>query len=146
MGKKKYYATSKIPQKKAQLYGEELMRIKEKYRELRPEYVVKEAKKRKNPLHDYFEWNDDKASQKYRLWQAREIIGAVAEVVVIGTKETKQRSFFNYRTTKEGGVYVTLQEAVTRSPYRRHILQKIITHLKNTQELMQMFMEYEDKK
>jgi len=41
---------------------------------LRPEDVVKFARKSSTALHKKFEWNDSKASHEYRLWQARELI------------------------------------------------------------------------
>ena len=39
-----------------------------------PEEVVKVAKNKDSILHDYFEWDNTKASHLYRLWQARKLI------------------------------------------------------------------------
>jgi hypothetical protein len=48
---------------------------------LQPAIVVKEAANPKSPLHDYFEWADDEAAFQYRLWQARQLIRVVVNVV-----------------------------------------------------------------
>lgn len=42
-----------------------------------PTRVVDDARADDSPLHDLFEWDDDKAAEAYRLQQARDVIGAV---------------------------------------------------------------------
>lgn len=39
-----------------------------------PQEVVEAARPETSPLHDYFEWNDNEAAQKYRLTQARGLL------------------------------------------------------------------------
>ena len=56
---------------------EELQRLYEANGELTAEGVVKEAKKKRSPLHGQFEWDDTKAGHKYRLVQARTLIRSV---------------------------------------------------------------------
>ena len=41
---------------------------------IRPSVVVNEARPKKSPLHDDFEWDDAKAAEEYRLSQARQYI------------------------------------------------------------------------
>jgi hypothetical protein len=41
---------------------------------LRPSEVVAAAKPKSSPLHNEFEWNDTKAGEEYRLYQARHLI------------------------------------------------------------------------
>ena len=62
--------TSNFNDKQAENYGAELERLQEKMK-LTPENIVVAASKKRSPLHDYFEWDNGKAGQKYRLWQAR---------------------------------------------------------------------------
>jgi len=124
----------------AQVYGLELEKIKKKQGKLTPQLVLKEAKKRKSPLHDYFVWDDSEAGQQWRLQQARTMIGNIVEVVLVEGKKTAQRSFFAVKTGKQAE-YVTLKEAVTIPSHRQAILKKIITHLENTTVLMKMFQE-----
>lgn len=65
----------------AQTAGEELNRIYEKHGELEPADVVEESKDENAPLHDCFEWDDVKAAQNYRIYQAGKLIRCVVHVV-----------------------------------------------------------------
>ena len=42
---------------------------------LTPTRVVMDARDKSSPLHDFFEWDDGAAAQRYREQQARELIG-----------------------------------------------------------------------
>lgn len=54
---------------------EELERIeRENGGHLTPGIVVQAAKPKASPLHNQFEWDNRKAGEKYRLWQARKLI------------------------------------------------------------------------
>ena len=44
---------------------------------LTPSKVVHDAKAKTSPLHDQFTWDDDKAAELHRLWQARNLIKTV---------------------------------------------------------------------
>lgn len=109
---------------------------------LKPIDVVKEAENSDSVLHDYFEWDNNKAAKEYRLQKARNIIASVAEVVIIKSKPSIKRSFFS---VNKGGQknYVTLKKAVTNNNYRKELLSKIRNHLINTTELMDLLLEYE---
>ncbi len=50
--------------------------------------VLSDARRRRSPLHRYFEWNDQAAAKEYRLAQARLLIRAV--VVVSGPEDEQQ--------------------------------------------------------
>ena len=54
---------------------------------LTPKELVEAARDVNSPLHNEFEWNDTKAAQKYREWQARYIISSIE--LVIETVETE---------------------------------------------------------
>lgn len=43
--------------------------------------VLKDAKRKESPLHDYFEWDDTKAAHQHRLQQARMLIKRVNVVI-----------------------------------------------------------------
>ena len=81
---KKYKATEGAPfsQKKAQKYGEELNAIAEKNEgKIKPQDVIERAKVKSSALHDYFDWNNDTAAEKHRLWQARNLINHITVVI-----------------------------------------------------------------
>ena len=53
--------------KQAQIYGEELMRIAKKLGRMPTlKEILESAKDKNSPLHDYFEWDDRKAAEKYK--------------------------------------------------------------------------------
>ncbi len=146
MKKIEYYARAGAPFKKekAQIYGERLEEISSKNKgKITPTLVIDDAKNIKSPFHDYFEWNNDKASEQYRLHQARSLINHVVEVVVIEGKPSKQRSFFAVTNGNSQKVYVTIKKAVTTPNYRIQILNQLITTLKNATNLMELFKSYE---
>ena len=49
--------------------------------------VVDAARDAKSPLHGYFEWDDSKAAEQYRLDQARVLIRTVQVRITIGQDE-----------------------------------------------------------
>lgn len=60
--------------RKAQLAALRQIKDANKKRLLMPADVVRAARRPTHPLHKKFTWDDTKAAQEYRLWQAREII------------------------------------------------------------------------
>ena len=71
---------------------------------LKPQNVLDYAKNKNTALHRKFEWDDRVAGEKYRLWQARQIISYEVEItpadsegpidLYIATKENqKQRTY-----------------------------------------------------
>jgi hypothetical protein len=44
---------------------------------LTPQTVVSAATNPTSPLHNYFQWDDGKAADSYRLWQARQLIKSI---------------------------------------------------------------------
>jgi hypothetical protein len=46
-----------------------------------PEAVVREARNPKHPLHECFDWNDEKAAHEHRLDQARALISSIQVLV-----------------------------------------------------------------
>lgn len=60
-----------------QVLGEELERIRAKAGDLTPAAVLDAASRKRSVLHGAFEWDDVEAGKKYRVWQARQLIGSV---------------------------------------------------------------------
>lgn len=50
--------------------------------------VVDAARPKTAPLHSMFEWNDDKAAEMYRRWQARDLMSTIEVVVTEGEPPT----------------------------------------------------------
>lgn len=58
-----------------------------KYGEVTASKLVETAKAKSSPIHDQFEWDNDKASHEYRLIQARRIIKVTPVTYVYPEKE-----------------------------------------------------------
>ncbi|MCK9598346.1 MAG: hypothetical protein M0R06_04855 [Sphaerochaeta sp.] len=85
---------------------------------LKPELVLEDAQKPSSPLHDCFEWNDTKAAQQHRLWQARMVINSIELVLEYGDSRPQKtyRAFLSMpsRPTEDGAserYYLDLRDA-----------------------------------
>lgn len=58
-------------------YGDELLRIHREYGQLTVSNVIQKAEDESSPLHDAFEWDDERAGAEYRKQQARALIRSV---------------------------------------------------------------------
>ena len=135
----------------AKVVGGELTRIKRKnYGILKPEVVVREAKKKKSPLHGFFEWDDGIAAEKYRIDQARHLIRSVViewendpgEVIV-------SRAFVSIKTDEEWG-YVDMGDALSDEEMREQVLESALKYYEagkqkfaGVEELAGLFSETE---
>lgn len=99
----------------AQTAGNELQRIYERDGVIEPEAVVLESKSASAPLHNCFEWDNEKAAHKYRITQAQGIIRAI--VAVDETKKSPETRAFVSVEREYHPVSV-----VIRNPEKRYIL------------------------
>jgi hypothetical protein len=105
-------------------YQDELTDLAKKYGGmLKPEYVVAFAKNPKTDLHNYFEWDDGEAAEKYRLWQARRIIKVCVNVVPGSSK--KHQVFVSLKDDREdGGGYRMLVDVMSDERMREQLLKQ----------------------
>ena len=66
-----------------------LRKLEDKDGRLTPEAVVEAARSEDDPMHSYFEWDDAKAGEKYRVDQARTLIRSVRVEVEVGERVVK---------------------------------------------------------
>lgn len=70
--------------------------------DITPEMVVNDAEDETSPLHRCFDWDDKKAGDKWRLHQARQLIGSIiVEIVVKDTEHVRAFVNINYPESKE---------------------------------------------
>lgn len=106
--------------------------------EVTPEIVVSDARSIKSPMHDYFDWDNTKAAAKWRLHQARNLIGAIVEVVVVEGERYNQRSFYSVKNINKEKTYVALHTALTVPDYIEQLLDRGIDQLHNIQITLKM--------
>ncbi len=74
----------------AQIIGEELEKLGGKFT---PAEIVKAASSERSKLHRYFEWDDSKAADSYRLHQARQLVERVKIVMHLNGEKVHTRAF-----------------------------------------------------
>lgn len=77
----------------AQKAGEELDRIYTKHGKLEPSDIVEESRNENAPLHPCFEWDDQKAANKYRESQAMLIVRSIVTVQESNESPQQVRAF-----------------------------------------------------
>lgn len=94
---------------------------------LSPKLVVAWARgHRQSALHSYFEWDDTKAAERHRIWQARELIVSVEAVYEDG----KRRQVYVSPVSARGrGGYVALTHVMSSAQMRREFLDQALEEL-----------------
>ena len=77
----------------------EVEKIKGKDGIIHPQDLVEISRPFDAPLHDQFEWNDSKAAETYRIWQARQLIAKVK----ITVEKVEAPAFVNIKIENEKG-------------------------------------------
>jgi len=105
---------------------EELLFIKEQNGGmLDPVDVVEFARDPDTSLHSKFEWDDTKAAEQHRLWQARQIISLELVVVGEGDEQRTVRAFVSLtqdRRTGDTRGYRDLLEVLSDEELTRKLL------------------------
>lgn len=126
----------------AQVIGETLDEIRQSNGgNLKPEVIVREAKAKKNPLHNHFEWDDTICGEQYRLQQARNITNHIVEEIIVDGSQIEQRSFLSVTNVEQETVYVSREDAVTNIDYRKQLLDQMITTLENLTVTIKLFRQ-----
>lgn len=110
----------------------------ERMKGLTPENLVEQAKDEDNPLHDFFEWEDSIAADKYRLQQARMIINDIK--VIVDNKEyfafesikpivNKDGTLLLNEGESEGRIYKPIVEILNNENLRQQIIRSALKHL-----------------
>lgn len=80
--------------------GNELERIDREFGDIRPSTVIAEAKPKKSPLHPVFQWDDSKAAEQYRLWQARSMVRSIC--IKVSDDTEPMQAFYHVTIEDEG--------------------------------------------
>ena len=86
-----------------------------------PAAVVEFARDETTALHSRFNWDDTEAAQKYRLWQARQVIKV--SVTVIENKSLP--TYVSLKSDREtGGGYRFTADVMSEADMRRELLKE----------------------
>lgn len=95
----------------------QLIKIYKKHKELTPDLVLSYAKNSNNALHACFEWDNEKAGESHRKWQARQLIRCVVIPVATPTGNIITRAFVNLKEDPDANF---LQKS-TKLHYYKHV-------------------------
>lgn len=113
---------------------DELERIaKEHGGELKPEDVVEAARAKSSPLHDHFTWDDSEAAQRYRLYEARQLIRVT--LTYVGDDRTPMRVFVSLTPDRkaEGGGYRPTASVLVNAKQRAQLLADALAEMERFQ-------------
>lgn len=129
----------------AQAVGERLVKLtKEHGGEIKPKDVVDDARPMTSPLHKHFDWDDSTAAEKYRIVQARHLMGSIVEVTYEKGEQMERKSFFSVTNAKGTPVYVTVDTVAKNRPYAAELLAEAQSQLIQLNDLIDMLVkEYE---
>lgn len=103
-----------------------LKQLADEYGSITPELVLEHAKPKDSPLHAFFQWDNTKAAEQYRLVQARQLIRRIkVEYITEETKTVTVRAYHCVMPETDDeqtgrGVYVPVEAAM--SDYRSQLL------------------------
>ena len=85
------------------LIYDEVKKIYEVEKKISPSRILELAKDENHPLHAFFEWDNETASNKYRLIQARELINSIIIELINeeNNEKHKIRSFLSVSENKD---------------------------------------------
>lgn len=105
--------------------------------------VVTFARDKNTALHAKFEWNNVKAGEQYRLWQARQLICIYVAPADTENGQVKVREYVSLSVdrTAAGGGYRALSEVVSNEHLYRVMLDDALAELQRMQEKYQRIAE-----
>jgi hypothetical protein len=115
----------------------ELRRIAKRHRGLlRPSDVVLAARPLSSPLHSQFEWDDTVAAQRYRIWQARQLISVSVELLGTGDQARLAKVFVSLTPDRsgDGGGYRSILAVFRDRNQRAQLLADALEEMERFQE------------
>ena len=109
-----------------------LLSIQSKHGILTAEGVLKEAKKKKHPFHNHFDWDDTKAAKRWRLHQANMLISQAT--VTLTEHEPKTVHAFISIKTDEGRQFVHTVDAIDNKQLLFQIFSQLHSRIKTIEE------------
>ena len=116
-----------MSERQAMVAGAELDRIA-RARPITADAVIEEARKRGSPLHGFFEWDDSRAAQEYRLDQARHLVRSITVTVEGNGEPIAVRAFVHVGSRQE---YMPSVRAMRQSEIREEVVARALAELES---------------
>jgi hypothetical protein len=136
----KSWGNSKV---KAEIVGKVIEKLHDKHQGVTPELLVEEAKKKRSPVHNLFEWDDTAAAEAYRVHQARLVLNHIEVVIERGEEVPLVIRAFHSVEYEEGRCYTTIKAARANEDLWEQIKDEALRQIKNWQETYRHIQEFE---
>lgn len=107
--------------------------------EFTPADVVRVAKPKKSPIHKHFEWDNDKAAQKFRLSQARCLIISIS----VEVQDDKSIKAYHNVVVNDRKVYTSVDNAVESVDIWDQVIERAHKSLLHWKTQYKDFKEFE---
>lgn len=143
----KYSAANgaRLSDSQAAIFGERITQLSEKQGFVTPKMVLDDARKPSSPMHEYFDWDNKKAAECWRIEQAKYLIRNIV-VTVVNEECQEVRHFFSITPT-EGmktdatKVYVTLNSVLSDDNKRKEVVAYALRELNGWTERYRQYSE-----
>jgi len=118
----------------------EVQKIEKKEGICTPQALVKASKSITAPLHNQFEWDNDNAGEKYRVWQARKLI----KTVTVPIENRQVHGFHNVTITIQNRPvqgYMSTIKILKKATLRQQVITKALKELMYWQTEYKKFTE-----
>ena len=131
----------------ADTVGNELARIQKEHGVTTPKAVVDVARPEDAPLHPAFEWRDDVAGEKFRHWQARNLIKSVHVVTDNDGKRDSDQFMVHVPTSLDhpNGGYQPVSVVVQQPDMYASALSELSRKLSGARESLDMLKRAAEK-
>jgi hypothetical protein len=104
--------------------------------ELRPSDVVEAARPKNSALHSKFEWDNTEAAERYRLWQARQLISVTVEYIGSGKEAMITRVFVSLTSDRkeDGAGYRATVDVMADAGQRKQLMADAAKDMERFQE------------
>lgn len=112
------------------------------------ELILSDAKSPRSPLHEWFEWDDTIAADKYRITQARYLVRSINVTInhPDGT-EDEVRAFYHVTVTdreteQTDRLVVTLDRVMTEAELRAQVIEEALKQLQAWRRKYEQYSEF----
>lgn len=109
-----------------------------------PQSVVDAARPKRSPIHRLFEWDNEEAAERYRIWQARQHISHL-RIEIVGDGEATETRAYHSIVIQQGEekhrAYVGTPTILTDADMKQQAITNALKQLKSWRE---RYREYSD--
>ena len=117
-----------------------LNKIGKEFGKITPQTIVEHSKDEKSPLHSLFEWDNEKAGDKWRLQEARLLINNI-EITIISDGESREIGAYEIVKVEDERQYKNI-EVLSQSEIE-YVKESALKLLQQASSKLSMYKQYE---